>query len=144
LSLPTSDLPRRQPPARGPQELWLPALGRLVAEEPLYYRAGAAGPKGKARLRAWETDDDGRFAVLSWVSGISVFQVARPLRGMLAERFGSPFALAELSGQALELILPPVPGQDQEWLRVFPSADGPHRAELEAWWARHGDIVLSA
>ena len=70
--------------------------------------------------------------------------MARALRGMLAERFGSPFALAVLGLASVDIILPPVRGQDQEWLRLFPASDGPHRAELDAWWRTYGDTVLSA
>jgi hypothetical protein len=137
------DLPQRPVPAV-PAKLWLPALGRLVTEEPLFYQVGVTRRvRGKARLRAWDTPEDGRFVVLTWVSGISVARVARALRGMLAERFGSPFALAELRAGSIDLIMPPVPGEEQEWLRIFPASDGPHRAELDSWWGIHGDTVLS-
>lgn len=138
-----TELPYRRPSAPAPERLWLPALGPLAAEEPLCFRPGVAGPWGKAQLRAWATEDDGRFVVLTWTSGISIARVARALRGMLAGRFGEPFALAELRADSIDLILPPVVGQEQEWLRIFPASDGPHRSALEAWWAVYGDTVLS-
>jgi hypothetical protein len=144
LSPSIPDLPQRHPVVRVPEKLWLPVLGPLVADEPLCFRPGVTGPWGKARLRAWSTEDDGRFVVLTWTSGISVARVARALRGMLHERFGDPFALAELRPRSIDLILPPVLGEDQEWLRIFPAQDSPHRAELDAWWGIYGDTVLSS
>lgn len=139
----TGPLPRRTAGGLASGPLWLPVLGPLVAEEPLAYRPGVAGPWGKARLRAWSTEDGGRFVVLTWTSGLSIPRVARALRGMLAERFGSPFALAELRPGSIDLILPPVPGEEQEWLRLFPASEGPYRADLDTWWAVYGDTVLS-
>jgi hypothetical protein len=144
LSRPIPELPQRRPAVRAAEKLWLPVLGSPAVDEPLFYRPGAAGRRGEARLRAWSTEDDGRFVVLTWVSGLSIARVARALRGMLHERFGDPFALAELRIGSIDLILPPVPGEEQEWLRIFPAADGPHRAELDAWWDTYGDTVLSS
>jgi hypothetical protein len=137
------ELPSRRPAARVTAEPWLPVLGALTADEELGYRMGAVGPRGKAWLRAWGTPDDGTFALLVWTEGLVIPDVARPLRGMLAERFGEPFALAELSADAVDIILPPVPGQDQGWLRLFPAEETPYRGKLEAWWGVYGDTVLS-
>jgi hypothetical protein len=138
-----SDLPRRVPPAPVSGSLWLPVLSGLVNAEPLFYRLGVAGPRGKARLRAWRTPDDGRFVVLAHQSGLAVAEVDLPLRGMLAERFGQPFALAELLPGRADLILPPAWGRPSERLRLFPAEDGPCRAALDEWWAVYGDTVLS-
>ena len=138
------DLPRRRPAGRPLAAPWLPALGELVADEELAYRLGRAGPKGAAWLRAWEAGDDGRFAVLSWIEGLTVTDMARSLRGMLSERFGEPFSLAELSRASVDIVLPPVPGQDQGWLRLYPAEkDSAFRPGLEAWWAVYGDMILS-
>lgn len=136
-------LPRRR--GRPPEPLWLPALGGLVADEPLNYRLGTIGPKGEAWLHAWEATGGGCFAVVSWIEGLDLAEVARPLRYTLAERFGPPFALAELSAAGVDLVLPPEPGEDQGWLRLWPAeADGPLRERLDAWWGEHGNTVLSA
>jgi hypothetical protein len=137
-------LPRRPLPG-SPEGLWLPALGRLAADEPLTYRIGVVGPRGQAWLRAWEAAGGGHLAVLSWVEGLVIGEVARPLRGMLAERFGTPFALAEVKAGSVDFILPPVPGQDQGWMRLFPPAeDSPYREQMDVWWSVYGETVLSA
>lgn len=136
-----SDLPRRVPRA-APAKLWLPVLGGLVDDEPLYYRFGVAGPRGTARLRAWATPEDGRFVTLAHLGGLDIAPVDRPLHGMLAERFGSPFALAELGAACADIILPPEPGREQERLRLFPAAPGEHQADLDNWWRVYGDTLL--
>lgn len=140
----TGPLPRRPLP-RPPEPLWLPMLGPLAADEQLVYRTGAVGPRGCAWLRAWEATGGGCLAVLTWMEGLAVGEVAGPLRGMLAERFSAPFALAELKAGSIDLILPPVPGQDQGWLRLFPPEDdSPYREQLDTWWSVYGETILSA
>lgn len=137
-------LPRRPLPSP-PGPLWLPMLGSVAADEQLVYRTGAVGPRGYAWLRAWQAAGGGHLVVLTWTEGLVISEVAGPLRGMLAERFSAPFALAEVKAASVDLILPPVPGRDQGWLRLFPAEESsPYREQLDTWWSIYGETVLSA
>jgi hypothetical protein len=133
-------LPRRH------SRLWLPPLGAIVASEPLVFRAGAVGPRGEARLRAWRAGE-GHFAVLTDLGrGASLADTQPGMRKMLVGRFGEPLALAEhwTSGHVY-LVLPPVPAgaQGTERLRLWPTGpDDLLHDYVAAWWAEHGESVL--
>jgi hypothetical protein len=135
----TEPLPRRY------SRLWLPALGDLVESSLLVFRHGVAGPRGKARLRAWQAGD-GHFALLADSGrGLDVTDAQPGMRKMLAGRFGEPLALAEhWRDGRVYLVLPPFPGQETERLLLNPaSPDDILHDYVAAWWAAHGDIILA-
>lgn len=143
-------LPQRTKPP------WLPPLRELVLDDPLWtYRAGPekGAPEGLARLRVWQAGEAGHFAVVTESgAGLSVTNGAREIWRALAAQFGAPLGLAEWwpheqslrHGMHADLVLPPKPGGEPRWVRLWPvHRYNPHAVLFSDWWAAYGLQIMA-